>query len=134
VRVPHCIVAGFVFLAGCGSTPTPADVFRFEQQAGELAFRACTVELWWTEAQLIDECGRPAAEYTEADSDGRCLAYPTFAHSLGVDSQPADYFVVCLSRSGRGGSSFSTRPEPPSSSSPPVLYVNAVYGMRGDPP
>lgn len=101
--------AGFVvallLLGGC-TVPTTIAIQRFEKPRG---FRACAVQLNWTEAELLNECGAPVAEVTRHPNGERCLVYHSDAQGVGYGAiagadlsvATAPVVVVCLRESLR---------------------------------
>lgn len=104
-----------VMLSGCVVPPHPVvDLARFET----LRFRACTVWLGWTVAQLREECGDPVRRVESTRAGEECFAYDSVAQSLYSTNQPAPYVIVCASMIGR---------------KKPEQIVTAVYGVRSVP-
>lgn len=100
-------------IAGCiHPIPTPAVVAQLTDAQGMRQFRGCTVNLAWTEQDLLDECGQPDLGYVPwANRPGsRCALYRTVAKSFAA-GMGADVLAVCLTRAppGSNGAQSSVR-------------------------
>jgi len=93
-------------------TPTGAIISRFEVAAGKPTFRGCTVHLLWNARELQTNCGEPTAAYPRVGG-GKCFAYPTSAHPLGLSAPTQDFWLlVCFDRESEGR-----------------MLVESVYGL-----
>jgi hypothetical protein len=113
-------IAAAVALCACiHPIPTPAVVAQLTEAQGGRQFRGCTVNLAWTEQDLLGECGPPDLGFvTWANHPGsRCALYRTVAKSFAL-GLGADVVAVCLAR-----------PPPGSNGAQSSVRVQEVFGL-----
>lgn len=109
MRCAMLAIALLVYSCVPPTQPTPAVVARMLASEKRQSMVACTVNLNWTEEQLVQNCGPPDRFVAWAGHEGdRCALYRTSARSFAVGAG-VEVIAACLQTPPKYG----TNPNPP---------------------